>query len=170
MENQVEVKIQKDGETQIISLRGTGKFSLPDNSFEFIPQKKGKPVQKDVKRYGMAKAHTTTGSDPKRVITLQCPADCADPYSEFVGQFKNVVKEECHNELPAELTPKGSILKKTEDMTFSLNVSKKRIEVSFFVTLEPDGVRDYKVKFYDKIQELSKAFAMNEKVISKCKR
>ena len=34
---------------EVISLRGTGKIYLPDNAFEFVPQKKGEPMQKDVK-------------------------------------------------------------------------------------------------------------------------
>ena len=34
---------------EVISLRGTCKIYLPDNAFEFVPQKKGEPMQKDVK-------------------------------------------------------------------------------------------------------------------------
>ena len=103
-------KQEKKNIAEVISLRGTGKIYLPDNVFEFIPTKKGEPLQKDVKKYGVAKAYTTTGKDPKRVITLQCPNDTTDPYATLCSQFKSVMKSEYKKDLPAEILPKGVIL------------------------------------------------------------
>jgi hypothetical protein len=65
-------KIERPAEQEVKKFRGTGIIYLPQNAFEFVPQKEGKPQQTDVKRYGTAKAYTTVGKDPKRVITLQC--------------------------------------------------------------------------------------------------
>jgi len=154
---------------EIIKVRGTGKIYLPENSFEFVPQKEGKPVQKDVKKYGAAKVHTTTGNDPKRVITLQCPEAAADPRAEFVSQFQNVIKSEYRHDIPRELSPKGVVLKKSDTLTMCVNKQKKRLEVSFYVGLEPEDKRDYKTKFYEKIQEISKCFAINDTLIQKSK-
>ena len=160
---------EKKTDVEIIKLRGTGKIYLPENSFEFIPQKEGKPVQKNVKRYGAAKVHTTTGTDAKRVITLTCPESAADPRAEFLTQFKNVMKSEYNGDFPRELTPKGVVLKRADDIVMCVNKQKKRLEVSFQVGLEPEDKRDYKTKFYDKIQEISKCFAINETTIRKSK-
>lgn len=165
----MEAEIKNSAESKIISIKGTGKINLPDHSFEFIPQKQGKPTQKDVKQYGFAKAYTTTGSTPKRIITLQCPADATDPYNELVSQFKDVMKNESSAQFPKTLEPKGVVLKKGDDLTFTLNKSAKRLEISFFVGLEPDGMRDCKIKFYDKIQEISKCFTMNMAQIQRVK-
>ena len=106
----MEQKQEKKNIAEVISLRGTGEIYLPDNAFEFVPQKKGEPIQKDVKKYGVAKAYTTTGKDPKRVITLQCPNDTTDPYATLCSQFKSVMKSEYQKDLPSEILPKGVIL------------------------------------------------------------
>ena len=93
---------EKKNAGEILKLRGTGIIYLPENAFEFVPQKPGKPKQTDVRKYGNARAYTTTGSEPKRVITLECREDAADPYSEFVLQFRNVIKSECSQEIPKD--------------------------------------------------------------------
>ena len=108
-------------DVSVIKLRGTGKFYLPENSFEFTPQKEGKPTQKDVKKYGAAKVHTTTGTDAKRVITLTCPENAADPRAEFLTQFKNVMNSEYKGDFPRELSPKGVVLKRADDLVMCVN-------------------------------------------------
>ena len=160
-------KQEKKNIAEVISLRGTGKIYLPDNVFEFIPTKKGEPLQKDVKKYGVAKAYTTTGKDPKRVITLQCPSDSTDPYAELTNQFKSVMKSEYKKDLPTELSPKGAILVNKDDVKMTINKAKRRIEASFFVPIDPQDKRDYKTMFYEKIQEISKCLAINETLIQK---
>lgn len=163
----MERKQEKKDIAEVISLRGTGKIYLPDNAFEFVPAKKGEPIQKDVKKYGVAKAYTTTGKDPKRVITLQCPNDTTDPYATLCSQFKSVMKSEYKKDLPTELSPKGAILVNKDDVKMTINKAKRRIEASFFVPIDPQDKRDYKTMFYEKIQEISKCLAINETLIQK---
>ena len=163
----MEQKTEKKNMAEVISLRGTGKIYLPDNAFEFIPTKKGEPIQKDVKKYGVAKAYTTTGKEPKRVITLQCPTDTTDPASELTKQFQSVMKSEYQKPLPEQILPKGAILANKDDVKMTVNKAKRRIEVSFTVPIDPQDKRDYKTMFYEKIQEISKCLAINETLIQK---
>ena len=100
-------KVERPAEQEVKKFRGTGIIYLPQNAFEFVPQKEGKPQQTDVKRYGTAKAYTTVGKDPKRVITLQCKADTTAPRAELFSQFTNVMKSEYNAEIPRELSQKA---------------------------------------------------------------
>ena len=93
---------EKKNAGDVIRVRGTGTFYLLKNEFDCVAQKPGKPKQTDVRKYGNARAYTTTGSEPKRVITLECREDAADPYSEFVSQFINVIKSECSQDIPKD--------------------------------------------------------------------
>ena len=162
-------KIERPAEQEVKKFRGTGIIYLPQNAFEFVPQKEGKPQQTDVKRYGTAKAYTTVGKDPKRVITLQCRADTTDPRAELFSQFTNVMKSEYNAEIPKGIKPKGKILANTDSLKMTLNKQESRIEVSFFVPTTPEGKKSVKDMFYDKIIELSKCFATNESTIQKSK-
>ena len=151
-----------------IKVRGTATF-FTDNTFEFVSQKEGKPQRTNVKKVGKASIYTTTGRDPKRVVTIECKADDPDPANSLTSQFEDLMKCEYKRELPEPMKPKGVQLMNNEDLKMALNKSKKRLEVSFYITLEPEGIRDYKTKFYDKIQEISKCFAINETTIRKSK-
>lgn len=151
-----------------IKVRGTATI-YEDNAFEFISQKKGKPQRTDEKKYGSAKVYTTTGASPKKVITIECAADAVDPASEVSASFAKVFKEEFKTQAPEAITPKGIVLKNDPTMKMTVNKTKKQIECSFIVPLTPDGKRDYKVMFYEKIQEISKCFAIKETIINKCK-
>ena len=61
------------------------------------------------------------------------------------------MNSEYKGDFPRELSPKGVVLKRADDLVMCINKQKKRLEVSFQVGLEPDSKRDYKTKFYDKI-------------------
>jgi hypothetical protein len=164
-----EKKDSKKSLAEIIKVRGTGIIYLPENGFEFKPQKEGKPQQANVKKYGQAKVHSTVGAEPKRVITLQCREDAADPYSEFVSQFESVMKEECKKAVPDKLQPTGTVLKKDDDLKMTLNRAKRQVEVMFTVPIDPKGKESCKDMFYAKIVEISKCFAINESSILKSK-
>lgn len=151
-----------------IKVRGTATI-YEDNAFEFVSQKEGKPQRTDVKKYGNAKVYTTTGASPKKVITIECAADAVDPATEVSSAFAKVYKEEFKAQVPDALSPKGAVLKNDANLKMTVNKTKKQLECSFIVPLTPDGKRDYKVMFYDKIQEISKCFAINESIINKCK-
>lgn len=163
-----EVSKTETNEKPVLKVRGTATF-FSDNTFEFVAQKEGKPKQKDVKRVGDAKLHTTTGANPKRVITMECPADVADPATVFANQFAGVMKDEFEKNMPDHLKPTGTIIKNEDDFKMTVNKKKHSLEVSFIVDLRPEGLKDFKIKFYDKLQELSKCFAINENIIRKSK-
>lgn len=164
MEDNIKNKCSKG----FIKVRGTATI-YEDNAFEFVSQKEGKPQRTDVKKYGQAKVYTTTGATPKKVITIECAADAVDPASEISASFANAFKQEFKANAPEAITPKGIVLKNDPALKMTVNKTKKQIECSFIVPLTPDGKRDYKVMFYEKIQEISKCFAIKETLINKCK-
>lgn len=157
----------KNKEEKVLKIRGTGKIDLAGHTFEFTPQGTGQPAQRDVKKYGNAKVYTTTGKEPKRVITLQCAEDATDPYSEMTDQFARVMKSEYQKPVPDAIKPKGVVLKNTDDLRMTVNRTSRMLEVSFRTPLDPQEKRDYKTMFYEKIQEISKCFAINETTILK---
>ena len=79
-------EVTKPKEERVLKIRGTGKIDVLEHTFEFTPQGTGQPAQRDVKKYGNAKAYTTTGKEPKRVVTLQCAENATDPYGELDAQ------------------------------------------------------------------------------------
>lgn len=151
-----------------IKVRGTATI-YEDNAFEFVSQKEGKPQRTDVKKYGNAKVYTTTGASPKKVITIECAADATDPANDISQSFAKAFKEEFKTEAPDSIVPKGVVLKNETNVKMTVNKTKKQLECSFIVPLTPDGKRDYKIMFYEKIQEISKCFAINENTINRCK-
>ena len=168
MENQVQETPQKDSTKDLLKVRGTATF-FSDNTFEFVAQKEGKPKQTEQKNYGDARTYLTTGQNPKRVITVECPADATDPVAHLTSSIEKVFKGEFNARLPDQLTPKGVVLKNEEGLRMTINKTQKRIEVSFSVSLTPHGKRDYKDMFYEKITQISKCFAINESLIKKSK-
>ena len=164
----MEDNVRKQPEKNFIKVRGTATF-YEDNAFEFVSQKEGKPQRTDIRKYGNAKVYTTTGASPKRVITIECAADAVDPASEVSSAFAKVFKEEFKAQVPDALSHKGAVLKNDANLKMTVNKTKKQLECSFIVPLTPDGKRDYKIMFYEKIQEISKCFAINESTINKCK-
>ena len=160
-------EVTKSKEERVLKIRGTGKIDVLEHTFEFTPQGTGQPAQRDVKKYGNAKAYTTTGKEPKRVVTLQCAENATDPYGELASQFERVVKAEYTKPMPAQLTPRGVVLKRSDDLVMTVNRTSRMLEVSFRTPLDAQDKRDYKTMFYEKIQEISKCFAINETTILK---
>ena len=75
------------------------------------------------------------------MITLECHEDAVAPYLEFVSQFRDVMKNEQKQEIPKDLAPKGKALSNSESLKMTLNKSKNRLEVSFYVSTIPEGKR-----------------------------
>ena len=64
-----------------------------DNSIEVIPQEKGEPSQKDVKKVGRSKRYATTGKNPLTCIELKCPDDVADKAAFFYKELAKLTKD-----------------------------------------------------------------------------
>ena len=63
--------------------------------------------------------------------------------------------------------PKGVILANSDALKMTVNKKTRRIEVSFWVSLDPVDKSDYKDMFYQKVQEASKCLAINATLIQK---
>ncbi len=69
------------------TVRGTATIHL-DDRIEFKPYAQGESTQRNVKSCKGGKTFETTSEKaPQRVAHLSCPADCADPYAEYIEQL-----------------------------------------------------------------------------------
>ena len=64
-----------------------------DDSIEVIPQEKGTPSQKDVKKVGRSKRYATTGKNPLTCVELKCPDDVADKAAYFRKELAKLTKD-----------------------------------------------------------------------------
>ena len=70
-------------------VRGTGIYE--GDEFTFKPCEQGEPTQRNVKSCKGGKIYETTSEkDPLKVAHLTCPANAADPYSEFTSQLERL--------------------------------------------------------------------------------
>ncbi|MBQ3632583.1 MAG: hypothetical protein II949_15355 [Prevotella sp.] len=82
-------------------VRGTGTYV--GDEFTFTPYEQGEPAQRNVKACRGGKTYeTSSAKSPLRVAYLTCPADAADPWSEFTGQLQRLgIKPQKEHALPA---------------------------------------------------------------------
>ena len=149
-----------------IKIRGTATYYEDDHSFEFQSQKEGQPQRKNVKKFGLASSYETTGKEPKKVLTLQCPVSTVDAKAELVNQFNSFLREEFKSEKSEELKLDGIKIVDSPDLKMSLDTKEGVLGCTFKLSLSPTGNLDYKNKFYQLIQEISKFFTINEKTIA----
>ena len=70
-------------------VRGTGIYQ--GDGFTFKPSEEGQSSQRNVKTCKGAKTfETTSEKKPLKVAHLTCPADAADPWSEYTSQLKKL--------------------------------------------------------------------------------
>lgn len=82
---------QKNTNTQpkLRRVRGTGIYE--GDEFSFKPFEEGESTQRNVKSCRGGKTYETTSEkDPLKVAHLTCPANAADPYSEYTGQLERL--------------------------------------------------------------------------------
>ena len=73
-------------------IRGTARF-YEDESFDFIPQQQGAPVQKDVTRVRKSTCYQTNGEkESSYVMHLNVDADSIDPAAELTDDFDRLLK------------------------------------------------------------------------------
>lgn len=150
-----------------IKIRGTATYYEDDHSFEFVSQKQGKPQRANEHKYGAATTYTTTGASPKSVVSLQCSADAVDKRRELTEQFNEIMKQEFGAQPKDKVKIDGIVLKKDEGCTLKFNTKKCELSCNFTLSMLPEGSNDFKMKFYELIQNLSKCFAFNTTLIQK---
>ena len=81
-------------------VRGTGTYI--GDGFSFTPYEQGEPAQRNVKTCKGGKVYETTSEKaPMRVAYLMCPADAADPWSEYTSQLERLgIKSLSEKQLP----------------------------------------------------------------------
>ena len=80
---------QKTLETKPRKVRGTATY-LGDE-FSFRPTEQGEPAQLNVRSCKGGKTfETTSETKPLKVAHLTCPANAADPYTEYISQLERL--------------------------------------------------------------------------------
>ena len=70
-------------------VRGTGTYM--GDEFTFTPYEQGEPAQRNVKTCKGGKVYETSSEKaPLKVAYLTCPANTADPWSEYTGQLERL--------------------------------------------------------------------------------
>lgn len=84
-------------------VRGTGTYV--GDEFSFTPYEQGIPAQLNVKTCKGGKTYQTCGEKkPLKVAYLTCPADTADPWSEYISQLEHLgIKPQKPFKLPDRL-------------------------------------------------------------------
>ena len=143
-----------------IKIRGTGAY-YEDNTFEFTPQKEGNPQRKDVFKTKCSTMYTTTGKQPKRVVTIQYDPDAPDPRAAVYDEVDALFKKALPDDKSTRTAPKGRTLMNEHGRVVKYNNSSRQIEISLAVPIDMTDGKDYKTNFYEYIQELSKCLQFN---------
>lgn len=70
-------------------VRGTGTYV--GDEFTFTPYEQGEPAQRNVRTCKGGKVYETCSEkSPLKVAYLTCPANAADPWSEYTGQLERL--------------------------------------------------------------------------------
>ena len=78
-------------------VRGTGTYV--GDEFTFTPYEQGEPAQLNVKTTKGGKTYDTSSEkSPLKVAYLTCPANAADPYSEYISQLERLGIKSLHPE------------------------------------------------------------------------
>lgn len=83
-------------------VRGTGIYQ--GDEFTFKPSEEGSPSQLNVRTTTGGKVFTTTSErKPQQVAHLSCPADAADPWTEYTSQLLRLgIKPQTEQQLPTK--------------------------------------------------------------------
>lgn len=139
-------------------VRGTATFH-DDDTVEFVPQGKGEPVQKSVKKYGDARFYETEGEKTSSYVAhLKVNKDAADPAAELHEQLEHLTKGMKTVE-PAVPRIK-SILDKP-----GVTVWHRKLERKVIIRMEIDLATSGELssKLFNLTAEVNKCFAINQK-------
>ena len=146
-----------------------------DDSIEVIPQEKGTPSQKDVKKVGRSKRYATTGKNPLTCVELKCPDDVADKAAYFRKELAKLTKD---IEISEPTLPCGEYLVNNGNlkvcfvegehpqlMAWLCFVEGEHPQLMAWLTFEVEGVLDVRKQLYQLTSEIEKCFAINDDII-----
>ena len=136
-----------------------------DNSIEVIPQEKGEPSQKDVKKVGRSKRYATTGKNPLTCIELKCPDDVADKAAFFHKELAKLTKD---MEIEEPQLPEGEYLVNKDCLKVRL-VKGEHPQLMAWLTFDVEGILDVRKQLYQLTSEIDKCFVINEASVSQLK-
>jgi hypothetical protein len=132
-----------------------------DDSIEVIPQEKGTPLQKDVKKVGRSKRYATTGKNPLMCIELKCPDEVADKAAYFRRELAKLTRD---IEISEPALPAGQFLVDDDRLKVRLVEGDKR-QILAWLTIDIEGVLDVRKQLYQLTSEIEKCFAINDDII-----
>ena len=136
-----------------------------DNSIEVIPQEKGEPSQKDVKKVGRSKRYATTGKNPLTCIELKCPDDVPDKAAFFYKELAKLTKD---MEIEEPQLPEGEYLVNKDCLKVRL-VKGEHPQLMAWLTFDVEGILDVRKQLYQLTSEIDKCFVINEASVSQLK-
>ena len=132
-----------------------------DDSIEVIPQEKGTPSQKDVKKVGRSKRYATTGKNPLTCIELKCPDEVADKAAYFRRELAKLTRD---IEISEPALPAGQFLVDDDRLKVCF-VEGEHPQLMAWLTFEVEGVLDVRKQLYQLTSEIDKCFVINESLV-----
>ena len=132
-----------------------------DDSIEVIPQEKGTPSQKDVKKVGRSKRYATTGKNPLTCVELKCPDDVADKAAYFRRELAKLTRD---IEISEPALPAGLFLVDDDRLKVRLVEGDKR-QILAWLTIDIEGELDIRKQLYQLTSEIDKCFVINESLV-----
>ena len=128
-----------------------------DGSIEIVPQEKGEPSQKDVKKVGRSKRYATTGKNPLTCIELKCPDNVPDKAAFFHKELAKLTKD---MEIEEPQMPEGEFL--MDEPCVKVKFSAKDSRVVAWLTFEIKEKYDIRRELYNLTSKIDKCFVINE--------
>ena len=132
-----------------------------DDSIEVIPQEKGTPLQKDVKKVGRSKRYATTGKNPLTCIELKCPDEVADKAAYFRRELAKLTRD---IEISEPALPAGQFLVDDDRLKVRLVEGDKR-QILAWLTIDIEGELNIRKQLYQLTSEIDKCFVINESLV-----
>ena len=132
-----------------------------DDSIEVIPQEKGTPSQKDVKKVGRSKRYATTGKNPLTCAELKCPDEVADKAAYFRRELAKLTRD---IEISEPALPAGLFLVDDDRLKVRLVEGDKR-QILAWLTIDIEGELDIRKQLYQLTSEIDKCFVINESLV-----
>ena len=132
-----------------------------DDSIEVIPQEKGTPSQKDVKKVGRSKRYATTGKNPLTCVELKCPDEVADKAAYFRRELAKLTRD---IEISEPALPAGLVLVDDDRLKVRLVEGDKR-QILAWLTIDIEGELDIRKQLYQLTSEIDKCFVINESLV-----
>jgi hypothetical protein len=132
-----------------------------DDSIEVIPQEKGEPSQRDVKKVGRSKRYATTGKNPLTCVELKCPDEVADKAAYFRRELAKLTRD---IEISEPALPAGQFLVDDDRLKVRLVEGDKR-QILAWLTIDIEGELDIRKQLYQLTSEIDKCFVINESLV-----